>query len=421
MRILLSAYSCAPNYGSEPGVGWNWSTEVARLGHDVVTLTTDLWKAETEAEIAKDYLPSNLQFVYFMPPWLGQLRAFGWRMGRVSLTEHVVQTVWQYLARHYVQRRLGHERFDLVHHVTYGGIRHTTCMAALPYPLVIGPLGGGERAPRAVRAGLPFRARIIEWLRDLHTWFVQYEPMAMSACRRAELIFVKTSETKFALPERFHEKTLVEMELGVPERQLPERKQRAAGSTMRLLFAGRLLHWKGLGLGLKAIAESRRRGHDVKLTVAGVGPAEGAWRGMVKRLGIEGSVEFLGWVPFEAMESHYSAHDALLFPSLHDSSGNAVLEALSFGTPVICFDLGGPGTIVDETCGQVVTTKDRDANDCVIGLADAIERLYQEPAFCRELSDGALNRANCYRWPEPVIRVYDKIARTLGRAEQAVT
>ena len=39
MRILLSAFACAPHSGSEPGVGWHWALELARLGHDVLVLT----------------------------------------------------------------------------------------------------------------------------------------------------------------------------------------------------------------------------------------------------------------------------------------------------------------------------------------------------------------------------------------------
>ena len=33
MRILLSAYACEPGIGSEPGIGWHWALEIARLGN----------------------------------------------------------------------------------------------------------------------------------------------------------------------------------------------------------------------------------------------------------------------------------------------------------------------------------------------------------------------------------------------------
>jgi hypothetical protein len=38
-RILISAYACCPNRGSEPAVGWNWPLELARMGHEVWVIT----------------------------------------------------------------------------------------------------------------------------------------------------------------------------------------------------------------------------------------------------------------------------------------------------------------------------------------------------------------------------------------------
>src|SRR5580704_13275028 len=40
MNILISTYACAPNHGSEHGIGWNWTTETVRLGHEVWALAS---------------------------------------------------------------------------------------------------------------------------------------------------------------------------------------------------------------------------------------------------------------------------------------------------------------------------------------------------------------------------------------------
>jgi NAD(P)-dependent dehydrogenase (short-subunit alcohol dehydrogenase family) len=36
---MLSAYACEPGKGSEPGIGWHWAVEIARLGHEVHIVT----------------------------------------------------------------------------------------------------------------------------------------------------------------------------------------------------------------------------------------------------------------------------------------------------------------------------------------------------------------------------------------------
>ena len=98
------------------------------------------------------------------------------------------------------------------------------------------------------------------------------------------------------------------------------------------------------------------------------------------------------------MPDVYRAHDLLLFPSLHDSGGHVVLEALAHGLPVVCFDLGGPGSIVDESCGRVVTTGGRSRAEVLRRLTDALEELADAPQLRRRLSEGARSRVCRYDW-----------------------
>src|SRR3954454_25025722 len=62
LRILISAYGCSPGRGSEPGVGWNWSVQLARF-HDVWVLTPERERLAIQAYPAND-LPPNLHFVH---------------------------------------------------------------------------------------------------------------------------------------------------------------------------------------------------------------------------------------------------------------------------------------------------------------------------------------------------------------------
>lgn len=415
MRVLLGVFSCAPGYGSEAGVGWNWAVQLARLGHEVTALTETAHQDAIETALAREGMASNLTFEFFMPSWLDRIRNAGLRLGYHGLTEHLTHLVWQWLAFRHAKRRFQGEHFDLVHHVTYSGIRHPTFMGGLPYPLVLGPLGGGERAPLALRRGLSWRGWLNELVRDAHTLLIRIDPITNRACAQALVVYVKTRQSRDALPRRFHHKIAIEMEIGIGDEAPAPRRQRAPDQPLRLLYAGRFLYWKGMHLGLRALATFLARGGRARLTMLGRGPDERAWRALAHELGIEDAIEWLGWVPHARMGELYRSHDALLFPSMHDSSGNAILESLAQGLPVICLDLGGPGAIVDATCGRVVATHRRSEDDCVAGLVDAIEQLSRSPALCQELGEGARARARQFRWPGQVARVYDDIGRRLER------
>jgi glycosyltransferase involved in cell wall biosynthesis len=420
MKVLLSAFSCAPNQGSEPGLGWSWAVEVARLGHDVLVLTSSERRDAIEAELAGGRLPPTLRFEYFMPAWLARLQRKGLALGYESLTWHTVHLLWQLLVYGHV-RRLADQNFDLVHHITFSGIRHPTLLGRLGIPLVLGPLGGGERAPLALRRSLSWRGWLLEAVRDVHTFLIRFDPITRRACKDARVIYVKTEQSRAALPRRFRDKAVVQMEIGTKDMAMPARPTCEPDAPLRLLYAGRFLYWKGMHFGLRALAELRARGVDARLTMLGGGPDEQAWRKLAEELGLGAAVRWVARIEHSRMAEMYGSHDAVLFPSLHDSSGNVVLEALFHGLPVVCLDLGGPAVIATESCGRIVATAGRTEAEVVRGLADALEELARSEPLLEELSRGAQARAETFRWPILVRRVYDDIARRLRPGAQDET
>ena len=112
------------------------------------------------------------------------------------------------------------------------------------------------------------------------------------------------------------------------------------------------------------------------------------------------AVEFAGQLPREQLLGSLQSYTALVFPSLHDSGGFVVLEALQRGVPVVCLDLGGPGVMVNESCGIVVPTAGADEARVVDGIASAMISLARMPAAeLQRLSAGAIARANELSWP----------------------
>jgi glycosyltransferase involved in cell wall biosynthesis len=381
----------------------------------VIALTQTELRAEIEAEMASGHLPATLRFEFFMPRWLDRLQTKGRALGLWQPTDHLTHLLWQILAYRYVRPRLAGWQIDLIHHITYSGIRHPTLMGRLPVPLVLGPVGGGERAPMALRRGFGWRGWLIDLVRDLHTWLIRFDPITRRACADALVIYVKTDQSRRALPERHQGKIAVHLEIGTRAVDRERPRERRAGEPLRLMFAGRFLYWKGMHLGLRGFARLLERGIEARLTMLGAGPDEQAWRRLADELGVGHAVEWLAWVEHSKVAELYRRHDALLFPSLHDSSGNVVLEALVHGLPVVCLDLGGPAELANQSCGRVVPTRDLDVEGCARALADALEELARDPELCRRLSAGAHERARALRWPALVGSLYDDVSRRLQR------
>lgn len=388
-RVLLSVFACEPGRGSERGVGWRWAVALARAGHEVWALTRVANRAEIEAALERQPV-ANLHLHYYELPALLRWVEFGGRGVRVY---YFLWQIGVFAAGRALHREL---RFDVVHHLTFGVFRTPSLLAFLGAPFVFGPLGGGERAPLGLRRGYPLRGQLSDALRDVANALAYLNPLLRAAYRRSALILCKTPDTLRRIPAGYRGKCALFSELGVDAGATPAPGAGPAQPrSLRVLFLGRLLYWKGGHLGLEAFARFRRDCPGATLTVIGRGPEEKRWRRLARRLGLDDGMTWVPWVAHAEALKAYAAHDVLLFPSLHDSSGNVVLEALSNGLPVVCLNLGGPAALVDDSCALRIDARRRGA--AVAGLAGALRRLGEDPALAARMGEAG-RRAALHRF-----------------------
>ena len=399
-RILLSAYACEPGRGSEPGVGWSWATELARLGHEVTVVT----RAANRAAIESNQAHRGIRFLYYDLP--GSLQ----RMRCLPFGSAPYYIAWQWGAARHVQQRFPTTPFDLVHHVTYVSARYPSFMGSLGIPFWFGPVSGGEVVPAPLRPGLSAGQRCREWLRDVSNHCVRFDPFMRKTFGHAQKIFV-TRDTMPLLPRACHSKSAVQLAIGLPETELPPKPGLPTGEVTppQLLYAGRLLEWKGVDIALAATALMKNRFPDIRFTIVGHGPARARLQELATRLDLQPNVRWLGWQPQERLQEHYRSSDLLLFPSLRDSGGMVVLEALAHGLPVVCTDRGGPGCIVDATCGRVLPTADHGRQQLAEAVADATLKILEVPDRLTSLSLGARVRARQFRIRDVVRSMYAEV------------
>ncbi len=118
LKVLMSAYACEPNQGSEPEVGWQWALQMARF-HEVTVLTRANNRAGIEAGLASlgDRQPRP-RFVYH------DRHPFLMAMKRRWKTIQLYYLLWQKSARGVIERLHQAHQYDLMHHVTFAGFRY---------------------------------------------------------------------------------------------------------------------------------------------------------------------------------------------------------------------------------------------------------------------------------------------------------
>ncbi len=404
--VLLSAIACSPLWGSEPGVGWHWAVELAAR-HDVIVLTHGYFRQHIEAA-PQGSVPPGLCFEYVTPP------GFGVHPHR-QLNSRLFYVWWQWLARAKVRELCAAHKIDLLHHITWGTFRFPVFLGGLGVPVVMGPLGGGDVAPMRLYLGLPFVVRLREGLRAASLLLTRFDPLVRKALAAADLIFCKTEDTRRALPGRHQQRALLACEIGAPAVDLRARSLRTrAAQSFKLLYAGRLIGLKGVLLLLGTMKLLRDAGHDVQLQLAGEGPLQPLLQAQIEALGLASHVQLLGALPRDQLMDLYGHADLFFFPSLHDSSGNVVLEALSRGLPVLCLDLGGPKHYVSPECGVVVSTVGRTRAQVEQEFANAISALIADRARLARMSERAAAHAQAQTWQACVFGAYQVIERRLA-------
>lgn len=404
MKILLSAYACAPGVGSEQGVGWNWAIGLARANHNVWVLTRSLARKSIEAACSEEPHP-NLCFVYYdYPSWF-------WSLGIRS--QQLRYQAWQWCAFRTAADLQTKIRFDVIHHITFGVWRHHSLLPLLDAPFMFGPVGGGEAAPVRLRKSFPVRYQMRELMRDAANHIATLDPLLRMNFRRAALIPCKTADTVQFIPAKYRQKCVVHGEIGAPPIVAPSPRQDK--SEFRVLFAGNLLPLKGIHLALRAVAIASSRVPTIRFTIAGSGPLEPRLRRLAAKLGIEKLVAWPGKIAQSELFELYAQADVFLFPSLHDSSGNVVMESLSRGLPVVCLDLGGPAQFIDASCGRVIATPGRTEEQVSSDLAEALCALAGDEVLHGELRQGAIRKAEDLSWDAVIGGLYEKISNLVGQ------
>jgi glycosyltransferase involved in cell wall biosynthesis len=406
MRVLISAYSCEPGKGSERGVGWNVVREVAKY-HEIWVLTRpDESKEAIEAELAIRPVP-NLHFVYFtLPFWQDSLR---WGQSGAIQLHYYFWQIQAYLVGKKLQQEIG---FDIVHHVTFVRYAAPSFLSLLPVPFVWGPVGGGESAPLPFWTDFTWKNKLYEIARLAWRSIGEIDIFTSITARRSAVAFATTIDTAKRVQKLKAPNIQVSSAIGLLAEEIEQLLSCSplTNSPFRLISIARLLHWKGLHLGLRAFAQANLP--NAEYWILGDGPELNNLQNLATQLNITNQVKFWGLLPRAEVLAKLGDCSVLVHPSLHDSGAGVCLEAMAAGRPVICLDLGGPATQITAETGFKVSAHHPEQS--VKELATAMSCLANDHQLCLKLGSAGQQRVQeCYSWEakgQQLSQIYKKIA-----------
>lgn len=370
MKVLLSAYACEADKGSEPFLGWRWAREIAKH-HDVWVITRSNNRNSIE-DYLKDHPLHNIHFCYI------DLSSFLRKIKKIlPYGIQLYYYLWQIKAAKTACKLNETLHFDLVHHLTFGAYTQPTFMWKLGIPFLWGPLGGGEAMPKIQGRTMDVNSQIYEILRQVQMKMYSFYPFTRKALKYSSKIIVTTEDTKKLIPEKYQSKTVLFQTLGIDEDFMRKNhRSEIVSDRIKILMVGRMIGWKGFDIGVDAFKSLISKYDNVDLYLRGNGPLK---QKIFQQCGdlLNKRIFYVDtFFNYEDMYSFYKSNDIFLNCTLHDSGCLAMLEAMSASLPIVCIDSGGPHVITNRA--NAIKVKPKPYAELVEDLRNGLSKLIED-------------------------------------------
>ena len=382
--ILVSAYGCEPNKGSEPGLGWDWVSDLAKYNRVIV-----ITRSNNKQAIEKVNQNSNLIFYYYDVP----KRISFWKKGEKGI--YLYYYLWQIGCYKLAKKLYAQEKIDLAIAMTFGTIWLPTFLYKLPCKFVWGPLGGGEGVPKELQSVLNRKQKFYEKIRYINKKVSLTNPWFRPACKKAELIICKTNDTLACIPEKYKEKCMTFIETGIHESDLAMYERYRENKDEKefrndFVINAMLRPYKLVPLGVEAFAKVHNRHPESRLHILGDGEDKGKILGLIEKYQLKDAVVLHGRVSHDEALKIMSGVCAVMITSAREQGSYVMLEAMVLKRPIICFKTSGMAVMVTDKTGIFIDIEspDKAIND----FANAATKMLEDRNFSHQMGENGYRR-----------------------------
>lgn len=155
----------------------------------------------------------------------------------------------------------------------------------------------------------------------------------------------------------------------------------ATGGRPVFLFIGQLIERKGISYLLDACRLLKHKGYNEwSLVIVGDGPSRAELETYTRSIGLENFVHWEGWIKNENLGSYFRYSDVFIFPTLEDTWGVAVLEAMFLEKPILCSKFAGASEMIKEGENGFIFDPHRTEI-----LAELMEKFIEDPFLIKSM------------------------------------
>ena len=349
MNYLISAYSVNPYKGSEDSIGWNWVLQYEKnykKGDRIILLTKKFNEKDTRRGL-KEFNIQHVELVIVDVP-----DALNWFREKHSAFHHMYYILWQHWAWLWVKHSGIH--FDVIHHVTMNDYRiPSELYKAKGAKVIWGPMGGAQVTPRPLK--VYEKNQLVASFREFVNKSCSWNPFYKKALRSYYKIYCINNETQKQISRIVGKDVPLMPELALRDeyKNLPIRK--GNNDILKIVFVGRLIGKKGIAFLVDALS-LMPTDMNWELLIFGDGDDHALIEKQIADSGIGKNVKLMGNRPLNQIAEAYQQADVFVLPSLRETSGNVLLEAMAYAVPIVAFDTSFCRLLKEVDCGVFVNT-----------------------------------------------------------------
>lgn len=350
MNYLISAYSVNPYKGSEDSIGWNWVLQYEKNykeGDRIILLTKKFNEKDTRRGL-KEFNIQHVELVIVDVP-----NALNWFREKHSAFHHMYYILWQHWAWLWVKH--SEIRFDVIHHVTMNDYRiPSELYKAKGAKVIWGPMGGAQVTPKSLK--VYEKNQLVASFREFVNKSCSWNPLYKKALRSYYKIYCINNETQKQISRIVGKDVPLMPELALRDeyKNLPIRKRN--NDILKIVFVGRLIGKKGIAF-LVDVLSLMPTDMDWELLIFGDGDDRVLIEKQIADSGIGKNVKLMGNRPLNQIAEAYQQADVFVLPSLRETSGNVLLEAMAYAVPIVAFDTSFCRLLKEVDCGVFINTE----------------------------------------------------------------
>lgn len=405
LSILINAYACSPNMGSEPGMAWNWCINLAK--HCELHIITE-GEFRNKIEEILPTLPQGKNMHFYYNPVSDEIRKMCWNQGDWRFYKYYKE--WQWKTYLMAKDICQHRHIDILHQLNMIGFREPGYLWKIPdIPFVWGPIGGLKQFPTTYLKGCGLKMQLFSRIKNIiNTAQIKYDRRVNKAFNRADLLISSIPDSYKAIKKHKGLESIIIPETGCFDIQENIVKN-FDDECLHIMWVGKFDFRKQLPLALRILKATNNTVFHLDIYGSGNDLQVLEAHNLAKDLNIEQLVTWHGNQPNNiVMEAMRKSH-IFLFTSISEDTSTVILEAISNQLPVVCFDTCGMGYVINEKVGRKIQLSN--PQQSIHDFSEVLNKLESNRDLLTEMSYNCKTRQYELSWDKKalqMLRLYNK-------------